>query len=1417
MTYSDSKLRYLLFCLFFLSYAVGQQPTQAARIGRQIDSTALITLRGNRHPLARSEFDQGVAPDALRLNRMLLLLSRSAEQQAAVDKLVEDQHTPGSANYRKWLTPSDIGRMFGPADSDVQTISSWLRQEGFTVGQISGSKSVIEFSGSAGQVRHAFHTEIHKYLVNGHERWANAQDPQIPAALAPVVKGPVSLNNFPEKPFSHPAGAFSRDAQGLVTPAFTVSGRTTTYYALGPADFATIYNTQPLLQAGNNGAGQTIAIIGRSNVHLQDIADFRNLFGLGAGSTSVVLDGPDPGIVAPDENESVLDLERANATAPGASVILVSAQDTETTSGIDLAALYAVENNIAGVISVSYGDCEAHLGMAHNRYIQSLWEQAAAQGITVVVSSGDDGSAGCDSQVVEDLAQSGLAVNGLASTSYNVAVGGTDFDDVGRQSSYWSSTNNPTSLGSALSYIPETTWNESCAAAASSGNLTPCPAAPASGTPPPSLRLWAGAGGASSCTTSTSSTVCQGGRAKPAWQSGVGVPADGVRDLPDVSLFSAVASNSHSFYVVCQADALPVGLPSCKPSSNGTIFIADGGTSAAAPSFAGIVALAEQKSGVRLGNLNYLLYSLAAGAGASCSSNSSGPGCLFNDIVLGNNSVPCQVGSKNCSQTVGTATGVIVDASQAPAYAAGAGYDLATGLGSVNVANLVTAIANGAKGFTPTTTTLTLNGSTAALSAQHGTPINVAVDVNPATATGDVSLMGNSASVDLSPLAGGVASWTSTLFPGGSYRATAHYAGDGARGASDSNAIPVTINPESSLSFVNLVSFSPQSFTANTVTYGSPYLLRMDVSDASGSISSSQGVSSKCSSRTASCPTGVMTLAANGSPLDGGSFTLNSKGFAEDQAIQLPAGTYTLTTSYPGDSSYTASSGTSAVTITKAATSLIAVASALPPYEYGRSFQTNADLSTISSGAAPTGNLTFTDNGTPAPNNVFPVFQNGHPGGPSGHAGVSYTLEYAPPSVGTHVVSAQYPGDSNYGSATSSSFSVTAVKGSTSITGYNVEPRTATPNFAVTLLGEVFTDSSLNRPTGTVTFADNGNPISGTVTYGGQDGSCCSVAVLTAQMNVTFSQLGNHDIVMSYSGDTNYNPVSHDLGTLVVVDKIPTSISFQPLNGLPVNASTFVAATINSGNIFGPVMGGTVTFQDGSTTIPGAVKYFTQAGSMNASVQYAFTTPGNHNITVQYSGDSIYALSSQTSSVRILGPLALEFPGGLASPTFIASAKTGTVNVPVSVVNSTNASMTVGLSCSSVSNTATCTVSPSSLIVSSFTSPQVSINISVPPVTASVRHGYRFTMPFVFAGMLAGLSLRMRKRQWIALAALIVVTVIPLASCGGGGGAASSMGSGSSAGTGGSGATPGARTYNFTVTASSGVNSDMENFSVTFQ
>ncbi|MFI5057983.1 MAG: protease pro-enzyme activation domain-containing protein [Candidatus Acidiferrales bacterium] len=978
-----------------LSFSTGGASAQTqpvrARITEAVDETNLVQLRGNVHPLARPEFDQGVVADSQPMNRMLLLLQRSPEQEAALRKLMDDQQNKASANFHAWLTPEQFGKKFGAADEDIQAVTAWLTSHGFQVSKVSKGRTVIEFSGTVAQVRNAFHTEIHRLMVKGEEHVANVSDPQIPAALSPVVSGVVALHNFRPKSFLHSAGTFRRNAKtGEVKRAFTFSDVNGTFYAVGPADFATIYNI-PAQCGGSacDGHGQSIAIVGQSNINLQDVTDFRSIFGLPAYSSicnsglppqcqlSVILNGPDPGLVSGDETESDLDLEWAGAVAPQANIIFVTTQTTQTdlTAGIDGSALYVVDNNVAPVLSESYGNCEAGLGTTGNAFYNSLWQQAAAEGITVVIAAGDNGSAGCDpapAPADQNAATLGLAVSGIASTPFNVAAGGTDFDDATNQPTYWSANNTSGSQASALGYIPETTWNDSCASTATAGNVSGhCTTVNSNG-----IDLVAGSGGPSSIYTT-----------KPSWQTGFG---DSSRDIPDVSLFSSDGGPTNvptkSFYIVCESDQDITGDAGCSLTKFTSAtpfhdFQAVGGTSAATPTFAAIMALVNQKTGQRQGVANYVLYSLAKIAANVCNSSTATlpNSCVFNDITKGNNSVACVGGSPNCSNTSTAANqfGIMATAKggTTPAFGAAAGYDMATGLGSVNVTNLLASWASPASIGTMTT----LAGpSSATLDTSMTFTGTVAKNSGTATPTGLVVLedVATGVVIDTTSLtAAGTYSISTTFLPASAspYNVIAHYGGDGTFGPSDSNAINMTVVKQNSQVVVSFVTFTGTTGTTpvlntskQSLTYGSPYILRVDVENANGTPCENFQTGAVLFV----CPTGAIQLLRNGSPLNDfpnaqntnatNLAKLNDRGFAEDQPIQLLASStpYAITATYTADanSSYNsnASSNTLSVTISKATTTA-AVKSNVATITSGGSVTLTTTVSTNSNGEAPCG------------------------------------------------------------------------------------------------------------------------------------------------------------------------------------------------------------------------------------------------------------------------------------------------------------------------------------------------------------------------------------------------------------------------------------------------------------------------------
>lgn len=1004
------------------------------RVTEALDETKLVRLQGNVHPLARPEFDKGVLDDAQPATRALILLQRSPDQETALRQLLDDQQNKSSVNYHAWLTPEQFGKQFGPADSDVQAVTQWLTTHGFQNIKVGAGKTAVEFSGNVGQMREAFHTGIHKFQIRGEMRNANVSDPQIPAALAPVVSGVVGLTNFRPRAHVHHVGTFRKTkATGEVKPLFTFAGCGTSgtqpCYAVGPGDLAKIYSIPTTVKGVVPGTGQTIVVVNDSNINPQDLVDYRNIFGLPPltlvqVTNNIIVNGPDPGING-DEEEADLDTQVASAVAPGAQVLLVITEQPDSgvgAAGVDLSVLYTINNNLAPVVSKSFGACEAFEGTSGNQLENALWEQASAQGITGLVSAGDNGSAACDpaSSNFLDVSTFGLAVSGDASTPFNIAVGGTDFNSslANYGTTFWGP-NAASTQTSALGYVPEITWNESCA----SGGISACTAAiinnDSAGLSFTGPDLVAGAGGASNCSNSTSangSITCNSGYPKPSWQTGTGVPSDGARDIPDVSLFASNGVNG-SFYIVCEQDGntgTGSSTSSCDLNSPFNDFQGVGGTSASSPAFAAIMALVNQQTGQRQGNANYVLYSLASKPGATCTSAPSpGVNCIFYDIPAGsNNSVACLGGTFNCSNqsTAANQYGILVQANNVtPAFNTTAGFDLATGLGSVNVSNLLSNWTSAA--FRPTTTTFSLNGG-AAVNTTHGLGVSVSGTVKPTsgtgTPTGFVELFTSVSPtqiIDTFPLSSGSYSGNTVMLPGGGpYTVDARYGGDGTFASSTAltSGAVTNVNKEPSVTAVNLVVFdsngNPSFSSASSLAYGSPYILLVGVTNNSGNLCVPPpfGTSVPVFGSPLPCPTGTITLSDNGSPLKNfvvpntntptNSAKLNNTGFAEDQPIQLSGGSHSLAATYAGDNSFMASNSAARALSISASPTATSVSASSTSIVAGATVTLTATVAgSQSNGAAPTGMVQFMNGSTPLSTAVTcgsPVNFNNNTGAP---------------------------------------------------------------------------------------------------------------------------------------------------------------------------------------------------------------------------------------------------------------------------------------------------------------------------------------------------------------------------------------------------------------------------------------------------
>jgi hypothetical protein len=688
-----------------------------------IDESKLVSLAGNTRPEARRENDRGRVPDDYAMPHMFLQMKRSPEAESELRQYIEQLTDKSSPNYHKWLTIQDLGDKYGPTKQDLQTVKSWLESHGFRVDYIYPHGMLMDFSGTAGAVREAFHTEIHYLEVKGKARAANMSDPKIPAALANAVAGPVSLHNF----HGHPMLKRWKHRAKFTDP--TTAGE----YLLVPADVETIYNINPLFRQGITGAGQTIAVVEDSDTYGTDVATFQSTMGLSKYGGSMVTIHPEPngstncadpgtptkGDSAGDEAEANFDVQYSMASAPGAT-IEVAACPTTGSAGTTFGGLIAINNMLAlgtapNIISMSYGECEVANGATSNAAYNTAFQSAAILGISVFGSSGDETAASCDAGEVD--ATHGIGVSGWTDTPYNVAVGGTDFYD-GFQSdqfgtpetNYWATTNTSTQ-GSALSYVPEIPWNDSCASyllsydfgyATTYGSTGFCNSSTAT-TNNYWLEVSGGSGGPSGCATgaATTSDVVSGtclGYAKPTWQQGVlGNPADGVRDIPDVSLFAAIGTWGH-FYVACWSDTknfseadygtAPCTLPIDIFSATAPTWSGYGGTSFSSPLMAGIQALVNQKWG-KQGNPNPTYYAIAnaqfnSANAANCQTQNQpggrrglGSACIFNDVTQGDIDTNCKAGSVggNCYLDGGTnGVGIMGGISTVTITNAGGGY-----------------------------------------------------------------------------------------------------------------------------------------------------------------------------------------------------------------------------------------------------------------------------------------------------------------------------------------------------------------------------------------------------------------------------------------------------------------------------------------------------------------------------------------------------------------------------------------------------------------------------------------------------------------------------------------------------------------------------------------------------------------------
>jgi subtilase family serine protease len=989
---------------------MAQAVAPSVQVVNRIDESSLVTLKGNTHPFANAKNDRGrVSPD-LPMTDLILVLSRSPQQQADFERFVASQYDPDSPNFHKWLKPEEVGLDFGLSPADIATISDWLAGHGFSINEVSRDRMSIRFSGTAAQVESTFHTEIHNLEVKGVQHLGNMSDPRIPAGLAPAVVGVKSLHNFFARPMHRTGSQVTRNSstgrwqrsvapvadstrapeakQASPKPQFGVnvpaSGSNDAYLVedVSPYDFATIYNVLPLWNAGSpiDGTGQTIAIAGTSDICLgqsdanclntsggynNDVSAFRGAFGLpaytAANQPNVVSGNSQPLTVCAttdttqpcnieDMIENSLDVEWSGSIAKGANIVLVASYPASASDdNLYDSESYIVNNQTASIMSVSYGLCELFNGTAGNVQYYNLWQTASSEGIAVFVASGDGAAAECDDggDAVGNpySAQYGVAVNGLASTPFNTAVGGTDFNWCPLASTtacaaahYWNTSNAATGA-SAKGYVPEVPWNDTCANPLTLAFLQQQATADqytaftdtegacnfaynfGSQNTSPFVDTVGGGGGASDCVsndgndvsscdssiTSTGSsngsiTLVADGWPKPSWQAGVpGIPGDGVRDLPDLSFFASDGFVSYSSYLICVS-----AVGDCTYSTTTEPTAQEvGGTSASTPAMAGVMALINQKAGEAQGSPNSELYKLAAAQNYSnCSAENAttGNGCLFNDIDSETIAVPCDYGAEegNPGQTgiqspdcsvihTGDLVGIL------PGYSAAAGYDQATGLGSLNVANVVNAWpAASATGKA----TVTVTPAQSSLGA--GSPLSVAVTVaassSGTTPSGKVTLLGGGYSSGAQALSSGAYTFniSANSLSAGTDVLTVSYSGDTTYEAATGSAT-VTVAAAAGSGAATVTVIPAQT----TLSAGSTLSVAVAVTGSSSGAT----------------PTGTVTLSGGGYTSAADALALGTYTFTIP-ANSLAAGSDALTVSYSGDTNFAAATGTATVTVT---------------------------------------------------------------------------------------------------------------------------------------------------------------------------------------------------------------------------------------------------------------------------------------------------------------------------------------------------------------------------------------------------------------------------------------------------------------------------------------------------------------------
>lgn len=937
--------RLILFSATFLaSVTFAQAPPQRRNlVSRAPDASARVRLQQN--VLAGQEdltASSAVSPTST--VRLTFILFRPPEAEAAFQHLLAEQQDLTSPQYHHWLTPSQIGEQYGPTGHDLSTLTDWLVSQGLSVREVAPSGIFIQVEGSAGSISIAFDTDL-RYIQRTATpgiapRIAATREPAIPSAFGALVESITGLSGEEAHPLHDITGVPitgvpAADLSNRVAPR---ANQAPASHYITPNDFTRIYGIDAVYNSGIDGTGQAVAIIGRSRVLAADINNFATFASRPARLPNVIVpsSGTDPGLTGDgDQAEATLDVDRVLGTAPGADLDLVIS--ASQSGGIQTAAQFEVQNLLDPIMSVSFGACEAAVGLPFVRFWDALFSQAAAEGISVFVASGDAGAAGCGNPLSTPVSSQSRGINSLCASTNVTCVGGTEFADFASPAAYWGSTEGPGGA-SAIGYIPEGAWNEP-SQTSSTGIATYVAAATGGG----------------------SSTYI----GKPSWQRGPGVPGDNFRDVPDVSFSSSL----HDGYLICLAYA------GFDCSSQIAVF---GGTSAAAPSMAGIAALLNQRLGARQGNLNPLLYQLAASALPQNSATNA-----FHDVTPETSGVAlCDIGTPSMCNNSTPAPGGL--SGGLAGYPLTTGYDLATGLGSISVIGLLNAATAPAQGQAPVSVYIFSNPGSINVSQTT----QFFASLGPATAgpiTGTVQFFSNGDAIGSPvPVSSQQEAVSDPLgFSGvGTYTINAVYSGD-------SNYATATSTP---ISLV--VSAAPTATTTVTLSIASPTVA------LAGSDQFTVTVAATSSS--AKIPSGSIQFYQGSkrlfSPIPLTAGALTTYGVSAEATI----GPSSITAVYLGDANFLGStSSAQPLTVTRGPTTT----------------QVNPAYPSVSTGVADpyVASIGFVSFGVPSPTGSVEFFQGSTSLGKVAVINAHATLLAAPQSsAGSYGVSAVYSGDANY-------------------------------------------------------------------------------------------------------------------------------------------------------------------------------------------------------------------------------------------------------------------------------------------------------------------------------------------------------------------------------------------------------------------